>query len=132
MSRPSHLVHAGRQAQPDGANPSEWRAACALRTLAEIPQSHIGKILLNGLVEDSLARPISADDRLKILAEAALLAGLIQAPSYLSPYRHPERALDRRNLVLEAMVETNAMCPHMNKPRKRPLALWTKSSLAGQ
>jgi len=41
--------------------------------------------------------------------EAALLAGLIQAPSYLSPYRHPERALDRRNTVIEAMVETGAI-----------------------
>ena len=41
-------------------------------------------------------------------AEAALIAGIIQAPSYLSPYRHPERALERRNLVLDSMVETHA------------------------
>jgi penicillin-binding protein 1B len=41
--------------------------------------------------------------------EAALLAGLIQAPSYLSPYRHPERALERRNTVIESMVETRAI-----------------------
>src|SRR5437016_662327 len=40
------------------------------------------------------------------LPEASLLAGLIQAPSALSPYRHPDRAVERRNLVLEAMVET--------------------------
>jgi penicillin-binding protein 1B len=43
------------------------------------------------------------------LPEAALLAGLIQAPSALSPYRHPERAMERRNLVLDAMVETGAI-----------------------
>src|SRR5882724_61735 len=43
------------------------------------------------------------------VAEAALLAGLIQAPSYLSPYRHPERALERRNTVIESMVETRAI-----------------------
>ena len=43
------------------------------------------------------------------LPEAALLAGLIQAPSYLSPYRHPERALERRNTVIESMVETRAI-----------------------
>jgi penicillin-binding protein 1B len=42
-------------------------------------------------------------------AEAALIAGIIQAPSYLSPYRHPERALERRNLVLDSMVETHAL-----------------------
>lgn len=40
------------------------------------------------------------------LPEAALLAGLVQRPSYLSPYRHPDRATERRNLVLESMVET--------------------------
>ncbi len=43
------------------------------------------------------------------LPEAALLAALIQRPSYLSPYRHPERAQERRNLVLEAMVETGTI-----------------------
>ncbi|HEU4414772.1 MAG TPA: PBP1A family penicillin-binding protein [Candidatus Angelobacter sp.] len=43
------------------------------------------------------------------LPEAALMAGLVQRPSYLSPYRHPERAQERRNLVLEAMVENGAI-----------------------
>ncbi len=37
------------------------------------------------------------------LVEAALLAGLPQGPSYLNPYRHPERAKARRNQVLDAM-----------------------------
>lgn len=39
------------------------------------------------------------------LAEAALLAGLPQAPSIYSPRRHPEKALERRNLVLAKMYE---------------------------
>ena len=43
------------------------------------------------------------------LPEAALLAGIIQGPSRLSPYRHPERALERRNLVLDSMVDTHAI-----------------------
>ncbi|HEY6272961.1 MAG TPA: PBP1A family penicillin-binding protein [Terriglobales bacterium] len=43
------------------------------------------------------------------LPEAALLAGLIQSPSRLAPYRHPERATERRNMVLDAMVETGAI-----------------------
>ena len=43
------------------------------------------------------------------LPEAALLAGIIQRPSYLSPYRHPQRAMERRNLVLDSMVETGAI-----------------------
>ena len=54
------------------------------------------------------------------LPEAALLAGLIQAPSYLSPYRHPERALERRNTVLEAMVETHAITrSRAERPKRR-------------
>jgi penicillin-binding protein 1A len=39
------------------------------------------------------------------LDEAALLAGLPKAPQYYSPITHPERAIKRRNLVLNAMLE---------------------------
>lgn len=39
------------------------------------------------------------------LAEAATLAGLIQRPNYLNPLHHPERSLERRNLVLSLMHE---------------------------
>ncbi|AJY73952.1 transglycosylase domain-containing protein [Paenibacillus beijingensis] len=39
------------------------------------------------------------------LSESALLAGLIKAPSALTPYKHPEKAKERRNLVLETMRE---------------------------
>jgi penicillin-binding protein 1B len=43
------------------------------------------------------------------LAECALLAGMIQRPNYFSPFRHPDRAIERRNLVLDSMVETGAI-----------------------
>jgi penicillin-binding protein 1A len=43
------------------------------------------------------------------VGEAALLAGLIQAPGALDPIIHPDRAARRRALVLEAMVETGAL-----------------------
>jgi len=39
------------------------------------------------------------------LDEAALLAGIIKAPSTLSPRKHAKRALERRNLVLAKMLE---------------------------
>src|SRR6202020_2390933 len=39
------------------------------------------------------------------LEEAALLAGLPKAPQYYSPINHPARAVKRRNLVLNAMLE---------------------------
>jgi penicillin-binding protein 1B len=39
------------------------------------------------------------------LPESALLAGLVQRPSYFNPYRYPERALARRNTVLTLMQQ---------------------------
>jgi penicillin-binding protein 2A len=40
------------------------------------------------------------------VSEAAMLAGLIKAPSTLDPYKNYEKALERRNVVLQ-MMETN-------------------------
>ena len=37
--------------------------------------------------------------------QAALLAGLVQSESSLNPYTNPEGALQRRNLVLDTMIE---------------------------
>ena len=39
------------------------------------------------------------------LAEAALIAGTIQSPPRYSPFDHPDRAKERRNVVLRAMVD---------------------------
>lgn len=39
------------------------------------------------------------------LAQAALLAGLIQAPADVDPYRNPQAATARRDLVLDRMLE---------------------------
>lgn len=47
-------------------------------------------------------------DQLQI-EQAALLAGLISRPSYFSPLTHPDRALKRRNDVIDAMVEARAI-----------------------
>lgn len=43
--------------------------------------------------------------KLLTLPEAALLAGLPKGPGIYSPINHPERALKRRNLVINAMLE---------------------------
>jgi membrane peptidoglycan carboxypeptidase len=40
------------------------------------------------------------------LGEAALLAGLPQAPAYYDPYANPERAKDRQAVVLRLMIES--------------------------
>jgi penicillin-binding protein 1B len=39
------------------------------------------------------------------LAEAATIAGVLQSPSALSPFSNPERCKERRNVVLQAMVD---------------------------
>ena len=41
------------------------------------------------------------------LPEAAMLAGLIQHPSYINPFRWPDRAIARRNVVLTMMRENS-------------------------
>jgi penicillin-binding protein 1B len=37
------------------------------------------------------------------MSEAAMLAGMVQRPSYFNPYRHPDRVRERRNVVLSLM-----------------------------
>jgi penicillin-binding protein 1B len=57
-------------------------------------------------------------------AECALLAGTIQSPSRLNPYRHPERAMERRNLVLDSMVETGSITTaEADRAKAEPLRL---------
>ena len=56
-----------------------------------------GSFTISGFAEASQAY-FNKDLKDISLPEAALIAGLIQAPSALSPYRHPERATERRNL----------------------------------
>lgn len=43
------------------------------------------------------------------LPEAALLAGLVNGPSYYSPDRHPDRVIARRNIVLNAMFDNKVI-----------------------
>ncbi len=64
-----------------------------------------GSFAINGFGEAAQAY-FGKDVRQLDLAECALLAGMIQHPSYLNPYRHAQRAINRRNVVLEAMVNT--------------------------
>jgi penicillin-binding protein 1B len=67
-----------------------------------------GSFTINGFGEAAHAY-FNKDIKNLTLPEAALLAGMIQRPNYLSPYQHPKRALERRNLVLDSMVDTGAI-----------------------
>jgi len=67
-----------------------------------------GSFSINGFGEAAQAY-FGKDVRQLDLAECALLAGVIQSPNRLSPFRHPERAMERRNLVLDSMIEIGAI-----------------------
>lgn len=45
------------------------------------------------------------------LSQQALLVGLVKGPSAFNPRRHPERALERRNLVLKMAMESQLISP---------------------
>lgn len=63
-----------------------------------------GTYSINGFGEAARAF-FNKDVRRLSLPEAALLAGLIQRPSYFNPFRYPDRAQERRDLVLKMMLE---------------------------
>src|SRR6516165_7223279 len=88
-----------------------------------VPMGQRGSFSINGFGEASRAY-FNKDIKDLTLPECALLAGLIQRPSYLSPYRHPERAMERRNLVLDSMVETGAITESQaDRAKATPLKL---------
>ena len=63
-----------------------------------------GAFGINGVGEAAEAY-FHKDVRQLDLPEAATIAGLIQRPVYFNPFRYPDRALDRRNVVLKRMFE---------------------------
>ena len=82
-----------------------------------------GSFTIQGFGEASQAY-FGKDIKNLTLPEAALLAGMIQRPNYLSPYKYPERAQERRNLVLDSMVDTGAITrDQASKAKATPLKL---------
>ncbi len=72
----------------------------------QVPLGHRGSFGIRGFGE--AAQVYFGKDVSKLtLPEAATLAGLIQQPSFTNPYRWPERARQRRNVVLKLMRENN-------------------------
>ncbi len=74
----------------------------------EVPLGQVGSYAIDGFGEAAQAY-FGKDVSQLSLPECALLAGMIQSPSWLNPLRHPTRALERRNVVLDAMVDTGAI-----------------------
>lgn len=68
-------------------------------------------------------RPLNELD----LPKMALLVALVQGASYYNPRRHPERALKRRNLVLDVMLKEGVITAEQaNKAGNSPLGVTGK------
>jgi penicillin-binding protein 1B len=70
----------------------------------QVPLGRRGSFAIHGFGEAARAY-FGKDVSQLTLAEAATIAGLIQQPSWRNPYRHPDRARERRNVVLGLMRE---------------------------
>lgn len=63
--------------------------------------------------------------------QQALLVGLVKGPSYYNPWRYPERAKQRRDLVLRLMLDNgNLEQADYKQAVKRPLDLQEKGQVA--
>ncbi len=89
----------------------------------EMNLGHRGSYEINGVGEASQAF-FGKDLKQLDLAECATVAGMFQRPSYYDPYRHPDRVVERRNIVLQSMVDTNAITvSQAEHARAEPLRL---------
>ncbi|QNK00247.1 penicillin-binding protein 1B [Dyella sp. G9] len=62
--------------------------------------------------------------------EMALLIGMVKGPSYYDPRRYPDRALSRRNLVIDQFAETGLITPEQATAFKTtPLGIVTNGQL---
>ncbi len=89
----------------------------------QIPLGQRGSFSIDGFGEASQVY-FGKDVSQLNLAECAFLAGIIQRPSYFNPFHHPDRTIERRNLVLDSMVETGSITKEQaERAKAEPLHL---------
>jgi penicillin-binding protein 1B len=76
----------------------------------EIYLGHRGSFSIHGFGEGAQAY-FDKDISQLSLSEAAFLAGIIRGPNRYNPYRNPERAVTRRNYILNAMLGIGSVTP---------------------
>jgi penicillin-binding protein 1B len=91
--------------------------------LNDVSLGQRGSFAIHGVAE--AARLFFAKDITNVsLTEAATIAAVIQSPSRLSPFNNAERAKERRNVVLHAMVDAGFISQDAAvRASKEPLVL---------
>jgi penicillin-binding protein 1B len=78
--------------------------------LNDMPLGQRGSFAIFGVAEAS--RLFFGKDVSNVtLAEAATMAGVLQSPSALSPFNNPDRSVERRNVVVQAMADAGFVEP---------------------
>jgi len=113
---------------------SEWFMSVALERrlskdqiltlyLNDVSLGQRGSFAIHGVPE--AARLFFSKDVTNVsLSEAATIAGVIQSPSRLSPFNNPDKAKERRNVVLRAMAESGYITPEAaERAAREPLQM---------
>ncbi|MGG2400057.1 penicillin-binding protein 1B [Pseudomonas sp. SH1-B] len=65
------------------------------------------------------------------LEQVALLVGMVKGPTYYNPRRNPERAMTRRNLVLDLLAEQGTItAEEAAAAKQKPLGVSSRGSMA--
>jgi membrane peptidoglycan carboxypeptidase len=88
--------------------------------LAYLNRVYLGSDLINAQGFDDAARHYFGKSAKDVdLSESAMLVGILPAPARFNPCVSIEKAMERRNLVLQRMVETNAAEPEKIREARR-------------
>ncbi len=118
----------GREINPMGRKLKEAIIALKLEAfynkdqilLAYLNRVYLGSDLVNAQGFDDAARHYFGKSAKDInLSESAMLVGILPAPARFNPCASLEKAMERRNLVLQRMIETNAASPEEIRDARR-------------